>query len=90
MNQLPVMESDLVISNYAFSELRRPIQEAYLRKVLQPAKRGYITFNQIAPGNFQSYSAAELLQIIPGSKVFEERPLTHPNNCVIVWGHEDP
>jgi hypothetical protein len=88
MNELPVLESDLVISNYAFSELRRPIQESYLRKVVKSAKRGYITFNRIAPGNFQSYTAAELLQIIPGSKLFEERPLTHPNNCVIVWGDQ--
>jgi putative sugar O-methyltransferase len=88
MNQLPVTESDLVISNYAFSELRRPIQEAYLKKVILPAKRGYVIFNQIAPADFQSYTVAELLQLIPGARVFEERPLTHPHNCLIVWGEQ--
>jgi len=86
MNQLPVVESDLVISNYAFSELRRPIQDAYLRKVVLPAKRGFFIYNQIAPADFQGYTANELLQMIPGSRLFEERPLTHPNNVVIVWG----
>jgi hypothetical protein len=86
MNQLPVVESDLVISNYAFSELRRPIQDAYLRKVVLPAKRGFFIYNQIAPADFQGYTAPELLQMIPGSRLFEERPLTHPNNVVIVWG----
>lgn len=89
MNQLPVMESDLVISNYAFSELRRPIQDAYLKKVVLPARRGFIIYNQIAPAEFRSYTASELLQMIPGSKVFEERPLTHPNNLVIVWGRDE-
>ena len=86
MNQLPVMESDLVISNYAFSELRRPIQDAYLKKVILPAKRGFIIHNQIAPADFHSYTAGDLLQMIPGSRKLEERPLTHPHNCVIVWG----
>lgn len=36
---------DLVISNYAFSELRRDIQDMYLEKVILRSKRGYITIH---------------------------------------------
>ena len=77
---------DLVISNYAFTELARPLQDAYLSKVILRAPRGYITYNEISPPAFQSYRAAELLAMIPGARRLEEMPLTHPRNCLIVWG----
>lgn len=77
---------DLVISNYAFTELARPVQDAYLSKVIMKAPRGYITYNEISPPGFQSYRAAELTAMIPGARRLEEEPLTHPRNCLIVWG----
>ena len=39
------MEFDLVVSNYAFSELPRPLQEQYLQKIVRKSKRGYLTMN---------------------------------------------
>jgi|LakMenE18May11ns_1017448.scaffolds.fasta_scaffold9850713_2 putative sugar O-methyltransferase len=36
---------DLVISNYAISELSKDIQKIYLEKIIKNSKRGYITYN---------------------------------------------
>ncbi len=87
MNELFSKEYDLVLSNYAFTELPRNIQDVYLKKVILNSKRGYITYNDINPSYFNSYKAQELIKIIPGSEIFEEEPLTHQNNCLIIWGH---
>lgn len=54
---------DLVISNYAFSEIRRDLQDIYLDRVISRAKHGYMLYNQAAfsqhYGDY-SYSADEL------------------------------
>jgi hypothetical protein len=86
MNELGQRDYDLVLSNYAFTELPRTIQDIYLSKVILNSKRGYITYNEITPKEFNSYKSDELITIIPGSKILKEIPLTHPKNCIIVWG----
>jgi len=86
MNELPLQEYDLTISNYAFTEMRRDIQDVYLQKVILNSKRGYITYNEIAPEDFNSYNSEELIEMIPGSRIMEEKPATHPKNCIIMWG----
>ena len=86
MNELEKNNYDLVISNYAFTELPRPIQEIYLEKIIFNSSRGYITYNDINPAEFKSYKKEELVKVIPGSQTIDEVPLTHPNNCIIVWG----
>jgi len=86
MNELGRHNYDLVLSNYAFTELPRSIQEVYLEKVLLRSKRGYITYNAITPVEFNSYTRNELLEILPDPRVYEEEPLTDPNNCIIAWG----
>jgi putative sugar O-methyltransferase len=86
MNELSQRDYDLVLSNYAFTELPRAIQNVYLNKVILKSKRGYITYNEITPGKFNSYKSGELIEMIPGSKILKEEPLTHPKNCIIVWG----
>lgn len=86
MNELVQRDYDLVLSNYAFTELPRTIQDIYLNKVILNSKRGYITYNEITSAEFNSYKADELVAIIPGSKILKEEPLTHPKNCIIVWG----
>ncbi len=89
MNELDRREYDLVISNYAFTELPRAIQDVYLSKVILNSKRGYITYNEHSPEKFNSYKSNELLAMIPGSKALSEEPLTNPKNCIIVWGADD-
>jgi len=86
MNQLYKDDYDLVLSNYAFTELPRTMQDVYLNKVILNSKRGYITYNEITPKEFNSYKVHELISMIPGSEVLREEPLTHPKNCIIVWG----
>jgi hypothetical protein len=88
MNELDRENYDLFISNYAFSELRREIQDIYLERIILNAKRGYITYNEGTPDHFKTYRKDELLKIIPNSHIIEERPLTHPKNCIIVWGDQ--
>lgn len=78
-------EYDLVISNYAFSELVRAVQDIYLEKVILRSRQGYITWNSISCEKLDGYTLEELLKKIPGSFVIPEEPLTAENNCIIVW-----
>jgi putative sugar O-methyltransferase len=77
---------DLVISNYAFTELRREIQDIYLHKVMFKSTRGYITYNYVNPVNFNSYTVEELTEIIPNLRVMQEIELTDPQDRILVWG----
>ena len=61
MNELGQRDYDLVLSNYAFTELPRTIQDIYLNKVILNSKRGYITYNEITPNEFDSYKSGELV-----------------------------
>ena len=85
LNELAKEGYDLVISNYAFSELVRSVQDVYLDKVIEESNQGYLTYNQITPPEFGSYSAEKLCELIPGSRISDEKPLTHSGNCIISW-----
>ena len=85
MNELRKEAYDLVISNYAFTELRRDIQDVYLEKIILNSKHGYIIYNDITPEWFRSYKKDELVKIIPNARITEETPKTHERNCIIVW-----
>jgi len=91
LNQHPGgLEYDLVISNYAFSELPSELQLAYVRKVLTRSKCGYLTMNSGRMGNPFSgdhLSLARLGELLPPFEVLEEIPSTSFKNYVIVWGH---
>lgn len=89
LNQATPRDYDLVISNYAFSELPASLQSIYIDKVLSRAKAGYLTMNSGMGGwrdqgklNFEQLQA-----LLPKFEVFEEDPLTGQNNYIIVWGH---
>jgi putative sugar O-methyltransferase len=79
---------DLVISNYAFSELNRDVQDQYLKNVVLSSPRGYITWNNLSAENFGGYSLAELIRLIPNSQIHPEKPNTSESNAIIVWGFE--
>ena len=80
---------DLVISNYAFSELPKHIEMAYIRKVLAKAKRGYLTMNSGKGGDRDrgKLTLDELRAVLPPFDIFDEQPLTSRYNYIIVWGH---
>lgn len=80
------INSDLLISNYAFSELTKETQDIYLEKVILKSKAGYITWNDLSADSLDAYKLEEILSIIPNAKIIPERPLTYEKNCIIVWG----
>jgi putative sugar O-methyltransferase len=85
MNELSPQHYDLALSNYAYTELSREVQEIYFAKALKLSQRGYITYNSIAPAEFRQLTSDELCSRL-GAKKLPEEPLTHPKNCIIVWG----
>lgn len=78
---------DLVISNYAFTECDKNIQDTYINKVLNNSKGGYITANFISDiFNINSYKLDELINLISNDiTIEEEEPKTHKNNSIIIW-----
>jgi hypothetical protein len=82
------IEYDLVVSNYAFSELPSKLQRKYIEKILSKSKRGYLTMNSGKPDSaFQEdkLSLAELVELLPEPEVLDETPNSHRGNYVIVW-----
>lgn len=90
IDELPDKDFDIVISNYAFTECEKNIQNVYLDKIINKSKSGYIIGNYI--GNFFNINvmtSEELIKIIKHDvNLTEEKPLTHPNNYVLIWGSE--
>ena len=80
---------DLVISNYAFSELPIYLQEIYLEKVLMRSKNGYLIMNSGASnstGRSKGKMNVEYIKKwIPHLEVLPEIPLTGPDNYLIIW-----
>jgi len=81
---------DLVISNYAFSELPLEVQKKYLEKVILKSKRGYMIMNS-GRTNQSGRSAGkmtltELQDLISDIQIHDEQPLTGADNYVITWG----
>lgn len=77
---------DLLISNYAFSELSPKVQDVYLERVILNSTRGYITWNSLSADQLGGYSLANLIRLIPNSQIIPEKPNTSTNNALIVWG----
>jgi len=78
---------DLIISNYAFSELNRELQEYYFEKIISKSKRGFVIYNHITPENYGTMKAEDFASRISGSEIFEEIPLSYPGNVLVAWGH---
>jgi len=83
------IESDLVISNYALSEMNRSLQLQYIQNVLRTAKSGYLTWNLISENKLDGLSLVEMCDLIAGASVNPEDPLTDDGNVIITWGTLD-
>lgn len=56
-------DSDLVISNYAVSEVGRAAQDRYIDNVLRRARHGYLILNRISEGfGVDSYTTKQLME----------------------------
>jgi putative sugar O-methyltransferase len=83
----PGRDYDLVISNYAFSELVRSAQRRYMTAVLKRSARGYLTYNWMAPERFsRSYSRKDLLKAIPSSRFAVPTPQLASIEELWLWG----
>ena len=80
---------DVVISNYAFSELHRDLQLSYIEHVIAKSKSGYMIMNSgrsnITGRSEGKLSLDEMRKYIPNLQVKEEIPLTGPDNYIIYW-----
>lgn len=79
---------DLVISNFGFSELDRTTQDAYLQKVVLPARKGYMTMNFTTKlFGIESMSMLDIISAFRNrnEKIERETPLTSSNNILLIW-----
>jgi|688.fasta_scaffold49709_4 putative sugar O-methyltransferase len=79
-----IVKYDLLVSNYAFSELSREIQNEYLNKVLLNCKNGYMIMNY-GWGLPNLYTVQELKKELKNLVMEEETPKTGPQNCLLYW-----
>ncbi|MCK9417370.1 putative sugar O-methyltransferase, partial [Candidatus Dojkabacteria bacterium] len=77
---------DFVISNYAFSECCKEIQDIYIDKIIKNSKKGYMTLNFVSDVyKIESYNKNDILKIINNSYYIEEEPNSFGNNMVLLW-----
>lgn len=89
LNERAVDSHDLVISNYAYSELSRVIQKGYWDNVVSKALHGYFTWNLESERKLDGFTVDEFTKMLKDLgrdvKILDETPLTAPGNCLIVW-----
>lgn len=84
-------EFDLVISNYAFSELPRNLQNFALNKIINNSKNGYMIINShgleknIFLKKYDFHTIDELKKLIPNLLILEEYPQSHKNNKLLTF-----
>ena len=79
---------DLCISNYAFSEIGRVFQDAYIEKVIKPAKNGYITCNRFGNDNVNPpLTKEDVVALKPNHLILREEPDMVKENFIYIW-HE--
>jgi putative sugar O-methyltransferase len=80
---------DLVISNFAFSELPKDLQIKYLDEVICNSKNGYMIMNSGLSNktgrSIGKLSLEEIMVYLPHAQIIDEIPLTGPDNYVIYW-----
>jgi hypothetical protein len=81
-------EYDIVISNYAYSELDTELQDYYYDHIIKKSKMGYFTFNFVSDlFGIKSYNKQEIIEKFKDKNIsiIEELPLTFNNNCIIYF-----
>jgi hypothetical protein len=76
---------DLLISNYAFSELTRDVQEKYASWMFKNFSNGYITWNTLSESKLGGIKLNELLDSHNQLQILGENPLTAPGNLILYW-----
>jgi len=83
-------EYDLVISNYAFSECVKDVQEHYIQRYMSNDERLYMTLNYIPnlPEEVNHMNTREELVSVLGLTENKERPLTFSTNFIGTRGED--
>ena len=79
---------DLVISNYAYSEVDKELQNLYWEKVIKRSKNGYFTLNFVSDVfGIKSYNLDEIMSIFSekNPQLLEENPKTFENNIILYF-----
>ena len=88
---------DVVISNYAFSECKKSIQDVYIEKIISKANNGYMLMNFCWDDASQGFgwekqngyenmiSESDFIKLIKNLKIEKEIPETHPKNKLYWW-----
>jgi hypothetical protein len=81
---------DLLISNYAFSELPIQIQMNYMTKLINRASSGYMIMNSgIFNRTGRSEGKLPIHQLVGGLdnwRILDEKVPTGPDNYLLIWG----
>ena len=82
---------DLLISDYAFSELSKAAQEIYLEKIVSKARAGYVTWDGdffAEAGLYDGLTLDRFVSLLPfDATILPESPVTtSAQNRVVVWG----
>lgn len=82
-----VRPSHLLISNFAFAECRKDVQEAYLIDILAHAERGYMACNFVMKRRkaLPLIGKYALLRKVKRSYYVDESPEFHLQNRVLLW-----
>ena len=87
--ELEDKDYDLFISNFAFTEIDKELQNMYMDKVVNRCKRGYVTCNvsgAMIRENIISNSHPELFSKLKHPyTVSKETPHTSDDNCLLLW-----
>jgi putative sugar O-methyltransferase len=79
---------DIIISNYAYSELSRELQDLYYDKIIKRSNNGYLTYNFISNiCNIDSYNKEEVFNKFSEKniKILDEIPKTFEDNLIIYF-----
>lgn len=88
LDKIDSIECDFVMSNYAFSELRKTTQDEYLNKIIKNSVSGYFQINPDASECYQKQELIDIFYSINRGIFFEDRPMNnrYPNNFTYVFG----
>lgn len=83
------VQSDLMISNCAFSECHPAVQRVYIRNVIAHAERGSLLINLRKESLPPAVLWREISRHHRDLVCSDEMPLTHPTNFMLSWGVQD-
>lgn len=87
------IEPDVVISDYAFSELSLVTQETYFEKVIKYSKFGHMTLNFMRKHHNDKWSLQQYIDKFEsiGKRVtiVRDEILAPKKNCIFIWGNNE-